>query len=111
MAPGTQKRALNQLPFHQSIRKKKPNDKKFPLHTEGTSPTGPQSSESDGIKSKCCNSCYMNQGESPHHHLVAITGKHLPMHHVRTILEHKICTWEDIMSFPGPLLMITGVLD
>lgn len=44
----------------------------------------------------------MNEGESPHHHLVAITGKHLPNHHVRIILEHKIFAWEDTMSFPGP---------
>lgn len=72
---------------------------------------GSQSSESDGIRSKCCNSCYVNEGESPQHHLVAITGKHLPIHHVRIISEHKMCIWKDMMSFPGPLLTMTGIFD
>lgn len=62
MAPGTWKRALNELPFHQSIRKKKPNYTKFPHHTEDISPMGSQSSESDEIRSKCRNSCLCEWG-------------------------------------------------
>lgn len=45
------------------------------------------------------------------HHLVAITGKYLPNHHVRIILEHKMHTWEDMISFPDSLLMMIGIFD
>lgn len=81
----------------------------IPLPREELSPMGSQRSEQEGMGSECCNPCYVNEGESPHHHLLAITGKHLQKHHMKIILKHRIYAWKDVMSFLGPLLLMTSI--